>query len=84
VAGRAGFSQASNLGLTELVARTPEEYISTASSLAGDLPRLAELRASLRGRMMASPLCDAVGWTRGIEAAYRRIWQQWCQAGTRT
>jgi len=80
VAGRAGFSQASNLGLTELVARTLDEYISTASSLAGDLPRLAELRASLRGRMMASPLCDAVGWTRGIEAAYRRIWQQWCQA----
>ena len=62
VAGRAGFSQARNLGLTELVADTPEQFIAIASDLAGDLPRLAELRKSIRSRMRASPICDAVGW----------------------
>lgn len=79
IAGRAGWSQANNLKLTELVARGPDEFIAIASALAEDLPRLAELRASLRPRMRASPLCDMVGWTRGIEAAYRQMWLGWVQ-----
>jgi protein O-GlcNAc transferase len=79
IAGRAGFSQASNLKLTELVAKTDEEFISIASALAENLPRLAELRSTLRPRMRASPLCDAVAWTRGIEAAYRQMWTAWTQ-----
>ena len=56
VVGRAGFSQACNLGLTELVARDPEQFTAIASALAGDLPRLAELRKSLRGRMRGVPI----------------------------
>jgi len=79
VAGRAGLCQAANLGLTELIAHHPEQYITIASALAGDLPHLAELRSSLGARMMASPICDAIGWTRGIEAAYRRMWREWCE-----
>src|SRR6202034_30747 len=35
VVGRAGVSQLSNLGLTELVAQTPEQYIQYATELAG-------------------------------------------------
>ena len=45
VVGRAGVSQLTNLGLTELIANTPQEYARLASELAGDLPRLVELRA---------------------------------------
>jgi protein O-GlcNAc transferase len=78
VVGRAGLSQLNNLGLTELIARTPEEYVRIASELAGDLPRLAELRRTLRPRMEASGLMDAAGFTRGIEAAYREMWRAWC------
>ena len=36
--GRAGLSLLSNLGLTEMVAHTPEEYVRIASELAADLP----------------------------------------------
>ncbi len=78
VAGRAGFSQLMNLGLPELVARTPEEFVRITADLAGDVPRLAALRAGLRKRMRASPLMDAKGFARGIEAAYREMWKQWC------
>ncbi|MGD0388152.1 MAG: tetratricopeptide repeat protein [Tepidisphaeraceae bacterium] len=80
VAGRAGYSQTSNLGLPDLAARTEEQFTAIALALANDLPRLAELRGSLRPRMRASPLCDAVGWARGIEAAYRQMWQLWCDS----
>jgi len=78
VAGRAGYSQTTNLGLPDLAARTPEQFTAIALALANDLPRLAELRGSLRRRMRSSPLCDAAGWTAAIEAAYRQMWQHWC------
>jgi predicted O-linked N-acetylglucosamine transferase (SPINDLY family) len=75
VVGRAGLSQLTNLNLTELAARDQEQFVQIAAELAADRPRLAELRRTLRDRMMASPLTDAVKWTRGIERAYREIWQ---------
>jgi predicted O-linked N-acetylglucosamine transferase (SPINDLY family) len=77
VVGRAGLSQLTNLGLPELIARTPEQYVQIAADLAGDLPRLAELRRTLRGRMQASPLMDAPRFARNIEAAYRQMWGNW-------
>jgi predicted O-linked N-acetylglucosamine transferase (SPINDLY family) len=81
VVGRAGLSQATNLGLTELIAQTEDEFVAIATNLARDLPHLAELRRGLRARMEPSPLCDAKGFTRGIEAAYRQMWQTWCAQG---
>jgi len=81
VFGRAGVSQLSNLGLPELIARTPDQYVQIATDLANDLPRLAELRRTLRARMEASPLMDAPRFARNIEAAYRQMWRNWCEAG---
>jgi predicted O-linked N-acetylglucosamine transferase (SPINDLY family) len=76
--GRAGWSLLCNLKLPELAARTPDEYVSLAVRLAGDLPRLRELRASLRARLCASPLMDAGRFARNIEQAYRQMWRAWC------
>jgi predicted O-linked N-acetylglucosamine transferase (SPINDLY family) len=78
VVGRAGLSQLTNLGLPELIAQTPEQYVQIAAALAGDLTRLAELRRTLRARMQASPLMDAPRFARNIEAAYRQMWRNWC------
>jgi predicted O-linked N-acetylglucosamine transferase (SPINDLY family) len=76
--GRGGLSIASNLGLPELVAHNSAQYVRVAAELAQDLPRLAALRADLRKRMQASPLMDAPRFARNVEAAYRRMWRQWC------
>jgi predicted O-linked N-acetylglucosamine transferase (SPINDLY family) len=80
VVGRAGWSQLNNLRLTELAATNEEEFARLAVSLASDLPRLAELRSTLRERMRSSPLMDAKGYTQGVEAAFRTMWQDWCHA----
>lgn len=39
VVGRGGFSQLTNLGLSELIAVTPEQFVELATQLARDLPR---------------------------------------------
>jgi len=81
--GRGGVSILANVGLPELIAQTPDEYVQIAAELAGDLPRLAELRRTLRARMEVSPLMDAPRFARNIEAAYRQMWRNWCeQLGT--
>jgi len=76
--GRGGVSVLRNVGLPELVAQTHEQYIQIATDLAKDLPRLAEMRRTLRPRMQASPLMDAPRFARNIEAAYRQMWRNWC------
>jgi predicted O-linked N-acetylglucosamine transferase (SPINDLY family) len=77
---RVGLSILKRVGLPELVAGTPEEYVHKALELAGDAARLRELRAGLRARMRASPLLDAPGFTRELEAAYRDMWRRWCES----
>jgi predicted O-linked N-acetylglucosamine transferase (SPINDLY family) len=79
---RAGLSQLSNLNLSELAAQSPDEFISIATKLAQDLPRLAALRAGMRDRMLASPLMHAPRFARNVEAAYHRMWLKWCQDRT--
>ncbi len=77
---RAGLSQASNLGLPGLVARSPEEYVRIAANWAGDLGRLAALRPALRGRMADSALMNGALFARNVEDAYRTMWRDWCKA----
>lgn len=77
-AGRMVSSVLTQLGLSDLIANSRSHYIEIASALAGDRERLAGLRAGLRGRMAASPLCDGAGRTRELEAAYRQMWVRWC------
>lgn len=76
--GRAGLSLLRTLGTPQWIAETPEQFVSIAAELAGDLPRLGMLRATLRDRLQNSPLMDAPRFARNVEAAYRMMWQRWC------
>jgi predicted O-linked N-acetylglucosamine transferase (SPINDLY family) len=76
--GRGGVSILTNVGLPELIAGTPEQYVAIALHWASDLPKLAALRAGLRQRMKASPLTDGRQFTADVEAAFGDIWETWC------
>jgi predicted O-linked N-acetylglucosamine transferase (SPINDLY family) len=80
--GRMVASVLTSIGLTDLIADTAEAYVGLAVRLAGDIPKLIGLRSRLRSQMMGSPLCDGATFTRGLEEAYRRMWQSWCQRRT--
>ena len=77
VASRGSLSILSNLGLQELAVTTQDDYAALAINLANDLPRLRELRASLRHRIEHSVLTNADNFARQTESAYRSMWQQW-------
>lgn len=75
-ASRVGASLLGTVGLGELAADTGAGYVGTVVGLAADLPRLAELRQTLRGLMTASPLMDSQGFVTALEAEYRLMWQR--------
>jgi predicted O-linked N-acetylglucosamine transferase (SPINDLY family) len=75
---RAGLSLLSSIGLAGLAASSEDDSIQLAAELAVDLPRLANLRAILRSRMLGSPLMDAPRFAKNVEAAYRSGWERWC------
>ncbi len=77
-AGRVGVSLLTNVGLGDLIAESEEDYIEKAVALAKDTARLKHFYENLRGMMAASPLMDAIGFTRELEAIYRRMWHSWC------
>ena len=57
-------------GLSELVATTPDEYVSWAAELAGDPSRLAFYRHNLRGMVMEHGFSDADTFTTSMDDAY--------------
>ena len=78
--GRAGVSQLTNLDLEELIANDADDFVRIATQLASDPQRVGQLRATLRERMRASPLCDQSGFAKGVEDALRAIWRRWCES----
>ncbi|EJL82731.1 putative O-linked N-acetylglucosamine transferase, SPINDLY family [Polaromonas sp. CF318] len=79
---RQGVGLLMNAGLPEWVAEDADDYVRRAVSHAGDLQRLASLRAGMREQVLASPLFDAPQFARHFEEALRNVWRKWCEAQT--
>ena len=80
---RFGESLLINANLPELIARTPEDYVEIAATLASSPDTLAALRTNLRAILERSPLTDARLYVRDVEAAYTEIWKRFVRS-TRT
>ena len=73
-AARVGASFLRCVGLSGLVASDKSEYVRRAVRLAADADRRAELRLTLRSRLLAGPLGQGAAFTRNYEAALVRAW----------
>jgi predicted O-linked N-acetylglucosamine transferase (SPINDLY family) len=71
---RNGETLLSAVGLTDWIAADTPGYVEKALALARDAEGLAEIRA----RLSLGPLGDAATYARGLEAAWRFIWRDWC------
>jgi len=72
---RAGGSITTHAGLGELAVDSDDAFVERAQALAGDLARLAEIRATLRQRLEQSPLCDGPAYAANVEDALRAMWE---------
>ena len=77
-ASRHGLAHLTAAGATETIAHNLDEYVEIAVRLAGDLARLSALRAGLRERTAASPLCDGPRFAGNFSAVIRQAWRRWC------
>ncbi len=77
---RVGVSLLEAVGLRELVTRSPSEYVAVACGLAKDAARLTQLHDTLRGRMLASSLCNESAYGERVAAALCEIWADACKS----
>ncbi len=75
-AGRHSLSHLSNVGLTEWVASSPEEYVSKAVQFAADLRSLASIRSGLRERVRTSPLCNGGLFAENFATLIESTWRK--------
>jgi predicted O-linked N-acetylglucosamine transferase (SPINDLY family) len=75
---RSAASVLATVGLNDWIAASPEDYMRRAVQFAQQPAMIAQLRTSLRSRMLESPLMDAPGFARDMENAFRRMWRTWC------
>ena len=76
---RVGVSLLSNIGLTELIAESTEDYLEKAIKLAGDLKRLQTLQTGLRDMMLRSSLTDDHQFVHALESVYKKMWLNWIE-----
>jgi predicted O-linked N-acetylglucosamine transferase (SPINDLY family) len=76
-AGRVAASLLRAVGLPELITRSLEQYEDTASQLAEEPERLAQLRGRLAQNRSSAPLFDTEKYTRNLEAAYEQIHERY-------
>lgn len=79
---RVGVSLLTAAALPDLAAPTPGAFAATAAALAGDGPRRATLRSSLRATLTNSALCDASAFADRLAGAIRAMWRERCAANT--
>lgn len=75
---RQGVSLLTNVGLSDLIAASEDDYIRTAQQLAEDRDRLVSLRKSLRDSMRQSAICDETEYTNELQSVWRDTWRTWC------
>lgn len=78
--GRMGVSLMRNIELPELIAESTDEFVDKTIALARNVPRLEQLRRTMRDRMRASPLMDAKRFVKNLEDLYRTAWKEWCDS----
>jgi protein O-GlcNAc transferase len=76
---RVGACILGGIGLNEWVAESEDDYVACVHRALDDLPALNELRLSLRDRLNPAGAPRALAVTQSLEAAYRQMWQRWCE-----
>lgn len=70
---RQGLAILNQVGLSELVATNPDNYVEIATNLANSSCHIGRYRTSLRDKLLKSQLCDVVSFTETLEARLEEL-----------
>ena len=77
-AGRSGATLLSHVGLESLIADNADDFVNKGLRLANDLEQLGQIRRELRTRFSLSAFGQPELIAKGLEHAFRMMWQRWC------
>ena len=75
---RIGLPCLEGIGMDHLIAESWDDYVRLSKTLTADVESLDALRRRVRTAFDESPARDEIGFTRGLEAAYREMFAAWC------
>jgi protein O-GlcNAc transferase len=75
---RGGVSLLSTVGLADLIAANPDDYVAILQRLIEAPAMLNQIRQGLRTSVDRSVLQDSRTFTRQLEELYRGMWRDWC------
>ena len=76
--GRSGASILGHMQLPDFVAHSKEQFVAQGVQWASRLEELAQIRAGLRERVLASPAGQPQLIAASVEQALRTMWRTWC------
>jgi protein O-GlcNAc transferase len=76
-ASRMAGSLLTAIGAPELITYNPEDYYSLALDLAINKEKLGAIRRKIIANRDTSPLFDSVRFTRNLEIAYTKMWEEY-------
>lgn len=78
---RVATSMVTHIGHPEWAGTSKDDYVEIAKNLCSDINALNETRQALRDELHSSSLCNGTEYTANIEAAFRDMWETWCETG---
>ena len=82
-ASRNSYTRMMNVGVTEGIAWTDEEYVEWGVRLGKDEKLRQQIAWKLRQSRQTSPLWNAEQFTRNMEKAYEQMWLKYLDSGER-
>ncbi|OIQ97444.1 photosystem I assembly protein Ycf3 [mine drainage metagenome] len=79
LASRGALGVMKHVGLNEFVALSESDFVDKGLYWSSHAGELAQIRASLRNRFEQSNLARPESIAKGLERAFRQMWQQWCK-----
>jgi len=77
LASRVATSQLNTLGLPELAAKSPKEYVDIAAKLGLEPEYLKKIRATVSHARFSSPLFDTERYAHDLETLYSKMWEKY-------
>lgn len=70
------------VGFQDLIADSPDAFVTAAVGLASDTLKLRQMRGKIREQLLSSPLCDRDRYCQNVEKMFSSMWADYCEGSS--